>query len=76
MRSRKTKFLESEFFQCVSFSFITAVIVSLVMFINANTSYVLRWIDFVYDEVAFVISFIAGAIAGVIMYLTKELWTD
>lgn len=76
MRSRKTRFLESEFFQCVTFSFITAVLFSLIMFLNANTSFVLRWIDFVFDEVAFLLSFICGGITGVIMYITKELWID
>lgn len=76
MRNKKTKFFESEFFQCLVFAFITAVAFSLVMFINANTFFALRWIDFVYNEVAFVITFITGGITGVIMYITKELWID
>ena len=76
MRNKKTKFFESEFFQCLVFAFISAVAFSLVMFINSNTSFVLRWVDFVYDDVAFVIAFITGGIVGVIMYITKELWKD
>ena len=76
MRNKKIKFFESEFFQCLFFAFISAVAFSLVMFINANTSFALRWIDFVYDEVAFVIAFITGGIVGVIMYIAKELWKD
>lgn len=76
MRNKKIKFFESEFFQCLFFAFISDVAFSLVMFINANTSFALRWIDFVYDEVAFVIAFITGGIVGVIMYIAKELWKD
>lgn len=76
MCNKKTKFFESEFFQCLFFAFISAVAFSLVMFINANTSFVLRWIDFVYNDVVFVITFITGGIVGVIMYITKELWKD
>lgn len=58
------------------YRFLVAVSFSLVMFINATTSYALKWIDFVYNDVAFVITFITGAIVGVIMYITKELWID
>ena len=76
MRKGKIKFFESEFFQCLVFAFKAAVAFSLVMFINANTSFALKWIDFVYDEVAFVITFITGGITGVIIYITKELWID
>lgn len=76
MRNKKIKFFESEFFQCLFFAFISAVVFSFVMFINANTSFALRWIDFVYNEVAFVIAFITGGIVGVIMYIAKELWKD
>lgn len=76
MCNKKTKFFESEFFHCLFFAFISAVAFSLVMFINANTSFVLTWIDFVFDEVVFLLSFICGGITGVILYITKELWID
>lgn len=76
MRKRKIKFFESEFFQCLVFAFIIAVAFSLVMFINTTTYYALKLIDFVYNDVAFVITFITRAIVGVIMYITRELWID
>lgn len=66
----------NEFPLCIAFILSCATTFSLAVFLSVNTCVFFGGFDYHFSDMLFVVSFIVGAIGGVVLFLTKDVLID